>query len=382
MSDIDQNKFDKLALFKTRLRFCVGQTSVQEFCICASDQFRMSKKFNMSVWVDEMLGDTAATQDATATTSESSTPALPAPTTPPCVVVPLSDTLTAYLMPKSPSDLSPEARPDNASALSSPHLRPGESLPDSFVDTERAPKPWEKDPVYSEWVPYIDKPLEAMRDVRGDFLRDVNMATLFGGVSSERKCVQLFSIPHKWCFSCDKKATAIAFSDMNFSRPDVHFIDGLDFLESDEGRNLFEGNEMASLKQFVNAIDILFVSTSCRPFSSARSKRKSEGSANHEDMRLLDVFFRAVLIIKPGCIVFEQVFGFALSESVDDPVSPMQRFLERCEQELKEYEWATFAVDGDMYLIFVRHRIFIIFVRKDYGGKDTLEAVKMIVKAN
>ena len=81
------------------------------------------------------------------------------------------------------------------------------------------------------------------RALRGEFLDEVGYGSLFNGLSSDRKVYDLFSIPTRWHFSSDNKGTSIAFNEANFPRPEHHFIDGLDWLQSDEARDLFTGLE-------------------------------------------------------------------------------------------------------------------------------------------
>ena len=241
---------------------------------------------------------------------------------------------------------------------------------------------WGNDPVYKAWLPHIERPIAPVKELRGKVLQPVVCATLFGGLSSERQVYKLHGLPTHWAFSCDKKHNCVAWSELNFTRADVHYMDALDFLESDSGRDLFSGGELKDLKQFCGLVDILFVSTSCKPYSSARTGRKSGGSQAHEDTNLIKAFFRAAKLVKPGAMIFEQVFGFSLSESTSDPRSPLQQFLEQCDEELPDYERTVFVIDGDLFLVFIRHRIYIIFIRKDYGGAESLEIVKVIVQVD
>ena len=139
---------------------------------------------------------------------------------------------------------------------------------------------------------------------------------------------------------------------------------------------------MKDLKDFDGQVDILFVSTSCKPYSSARTGRKSQGCTDHGDTRLIKAFFRAAKLVKPAAIVFEQVYGFALSESRTEERSPLQLFLDESAQELPDYEHTVFIVEGDLLLVFLRHRIYIIYIRRDCGGGKSLEMLKVIVEVH
>lgn len=185
---------------------------------------------------------------------------------------------------------------------------------------------------------------------------------------------------NKFNFTCDYKNTAVQFSELNHLRASVHFIDGLDLLSSAEGRNIYDGNNMVELKQFYRKIYILWVSTSFRPFSLARSRRQKDSSADHEGVRLLDVNIHVAIGAEPLAIIFEQAFRFALSESVSDLASPVVNFLAECDIELAMYVRAVFVVDGKIMLVVARPGIYIVFRHENVGGALTLEALKHPVK--
>ena len=326
--------------------------------------------FDISTWCDAMLsaGDLESAPHV-ASVAASASADVPVAGSPPSLVVPLSDTLTSVVTPKVPSPAGRDVLPESL-------------MPESCMPSMETSKPWTGDAVYEQWCPLIDESLEPLRELRGEFQRNLNCASLYGGCSSEKQVYKLFSVPASWLFSCDKKPASVGFNELNHPRSDVHFIDALEFLESDEGRDLYDGYALKSLKQWLNTIDVLFVSTSCQPFSTARPKRRSEGTASHDDVKLIDSFFRVVKETSPAAIVFEQVFGFCLSESKTDPRSPLQEFLDRCDTECPEFERTVFVADGDTHLVVVRHRLFIIFVRRNAGGRDSLVALKAVVKAS
>ena len=330
-----------------------------------------------------MLASSGSTAAQAAGSSGDTAPGMPAPSFP-SMVVSLDENSAFVVLPKpDDANLAAEASALFGPASSGSAADTAASATSPVTQPEVAPrKPWEVDPVYSQWVGHIEAPMEPVRALRGAFTDTLKCATLFGGLSSERKSIQLHNIPNTWMFTADKKHSAIQFSDQNFERASVHYLDALNFIDSLEGKDLYSGGEFRSLKEFFMKVDVLFVSTSCRPFSAARSKRKSEGTSSHDDHKLLDAFFRVTVAVQPLAMIFEQVFGFALSESTKDPTSPLQRFLERCDIELANFERTVFITDGSVWLVFARHRIYIVFIRSDAGGKMSMEALKAIVKAD
>ena len=244
--------------------------------------------------------------------------------------------------------------------------------------------PWAKDRYYAQWAKHIDcAPLKDLQNLKGPFLRPPRMASLFNGLSSEKKVMQLFGVEAEWCFSCDKKPSTVAWQHQHFPRSTHHFVDGLDFLDAEEGggRDLYsEGLGRVKLSKFHKLIDVLFVGTSCRPFSSSRSGRKSKGTS-HEDVKLLDSFFHVARETEPAAMIFEQVYGFAMPERTGDPESPLQKFLQRCKDDLPQYEVSTYFAEGGLFLVLARHRVYIILVHNDHGGRGSLDVLTAIVKA-
>ena len=242
-------------------------------------------------------------------------------------------------------------------------------------------EPWRKTPVYKNWVPHVSGPLEKLRQKRGPWLRPLQCATLFGGLSPERKVAELFGIPCKWRFTLDKKDAAIAFSERNFERAEFHFVEALDIIGTDGARDLYSG-VMVDLKRFEGQIDVLLISTSCKPYSTVRSSRHSEGTEQHEDSRLQEVFHHVLKVVKPAAWIYEQVFGFALPESKKDTQSPLQKMLLRIETESPEYQPTVFFADGKLLAVLVRHRVYVVGTNVRAGGRISLEALKHIVKVS
>ena len=112
---------------------------------------------------------------------------------------------------------------------------------------------------------------------------------------------EIFGIPTDWKFTCDKKPTAVAFNKNNVKRAEVLWLDASPLLDVDEAVNLYKG-EMAHIGKYKREIDISVVSPSCKPYSISRSKRKTQGTKQHDDIRLIDVFCKTVRTNNPGAM--------------------------------------------------------------------------------
>ena len=248
--------------------------------------------------------------------------------------------------------------------------------------------PWQQDAIYASYCSYIHEGTEPLRKLRGSFQRLPRCASLFGGLNSDRKILGLHGIPTTWLFTCDKKEASIAFSEKNFSRAESHFVDALDFLEigpdgrQGRGRDLYaKGMARKQLRSWKHLVDVLYVSTSCAPYSVTRTGRRTIGTQGHEDTNLLDTVFVALEEVEPKSVVFEQVYGFCLRESPSQPRSPLQSFLNRLEAKHSQYKAITFLADGKQMLVLLRHRVFVVMIHEDAGGNGSIDILKSVVKA-
>ena len=79
-------------------------------------------------------------------------------------------------------------------------------------------------------------------------------------------------------------------------------------------------------------------------------------------------------------IIFEQVFGFACAEKTGTSVTPLQAFMKRVKEELADWEVVIFSSNGQLYLVLVRHRVYIVMVHKDAGGRYSIDMIKLMVQ--
>lgn len=190
----------------------------------------------------------------------------------------------------------------------------------------------------------------------------------------------LFGLKGDWAFTCDRKPEAIAFCESNFKQARCHFLDALQFLQGNMGKCLFHGLKNCSMLQFAQFLHILFVSTSCKPFSKARTLR-SQGTGNHDDSQCINAFWAVLEMTQAPAILFEQVFGFCLRESKRDPISPLQRLLKTLRERFPSWSVRVFFCTGSTHLCFDRHRVYICMLHQSLGGERSLKMVETIVKA-
>ena len=239
-----------------------------------------------------------------------------------------------------------------------------------------------RDPVYRNWVPPIKDPLLPLMALRGPFQRDVVCASMFDGLGSERKSLQLFSVPTRWVFDMENEPACHAFQETNFTDfPEHRFIDARHFLDSggDNGECMSHDFSRCSLSDLTPLeVDILFVTFSCCPYSIFRSLRSS-GTRNHKDSWQIDAMWTVFDKIRPKCLIMEQVFGYALSESTEIVKSPLQAMADKLASEYPDWSLTIFVVGGNTFLVLVRHRVFSVAIHESAGGAETAAMLRKVV---
>ena len=126
-------------------------------------------------------------------------------------------------------------------------------------------------------------------------------------------------------------------------------------------------------------IDILEVTAPCKPYSAARTGRQ-QGVTTHPDCILLDCFVATLQTLQPRAAVFEQVMGFTKQESTTCKDSPLLMFLDHIKRTVPGYSTAVVECTGELFLTFVRHRIYIIFISDRAGGQTAAQDAKRLVQ--
>ena len=121
--------------------------------------------------------------------------------------------------------------------------------------------------------------------------------------------------------SLQASSTPRAFAQANHDAQ--HWFPTMDAQTQERGCLLHSGGNCP----FSGEVDYLFAGTPCNPFSPMRSKRFSDGSVKSHKMyaNTFGDAFDTLTKFNPVSVTFEQSMGFDLPESVDSPVSPLQR---------------------------------------------------------
>ena len=101
-----------------------------------------------------------------------------------------------------------------------------------------------QDDVFGTWVPHLARSLSPAALSRGPLQRPVVAASLFGGLSSDRFCYDLFGVANDWIFTLDKKSSCVSFGEKHFERAKWHFLEGLQLLQSTVARDLYSGDDI------------------------------------------------------------------------------------------------------------------------------------------
>ena len=207
---------------------------------------------------------------------------------------------------------------------------------------------------------------------------------MFTGLGSDQKIDELLSTNVEWLFTLEKARECLAFTEANFARAKMHFIDGLDILE--EGgtmRDLYQGYKRVRLSEEIkkHEVDILFVTTSCNPYANCRSGRKSKGTTSHDDARLNSVVHEVIEQIRPKAVLYEQVFGLVEPESKAESTSPCEKWTNELRAKFPSYDIKVFYISGQVFLVLCRHRVYAVLLDAEYGGTEGLEMLSIIVKA-
>lgn len=243
---------------------------------------------------------------------------------------------------------------------------------------------------YELWLPHIQKFLGPAQAQRGLPKRKLIIASLCGGTSPEHRILDLLGYDFESLFQCDHKMSAYNYCRGNHRAPCHYILDAKAFDPANaafnpagataglSGRCLVHG-DVCSFGEHQSKVDYFAVSISCCPYTRTRTGRTS-GTTSHPDSFLIQAFYHCMTTMLPRCASFEQVWGFSTAESLEERRSPLQLFLQRCRQELPQYETCGFGMTGTAFLAFPRHRVFVLLLHKDFGGLDSLRKTRTLIR--
>ncbi len=233
--------------------------------------------------------------------------------------------------------------------------------------------------LYKLWVPLIAGPLEDGRQSRGEQTGPWNIASICTGSSPEDRTGGLFSTGHNLVFTCDPKDWSFKWmSENNYVQPRTHFVDLRDVAA---GRPAFtaEGKKI-TLKQAIEGVDIhvLLAGISCCPNSFARTNR-AEDIWSHPDTWMLPAFIDTLILTDAESGVLENVDGF-MKVDKKTGISPIFRLAQLAEQKgvLRRWSMVVLVMDGKTFLVWDRHRVWILFQKRSSGEAFKHNVVAMI----
>ena len=94
---------------------------------------------------------------------------------------------------------------------------------------------------------------------------------------------------------------------------------------------------------------------------------------------MLGDFLRFLVIVRPRTAVLENVHGFVLPESRDDPESPLKRLLSAAAELIPTYTVVPFLMPGNTFMHFIRRRVFVAFIDEGVGGSLAMDRMKRFV---
>ena len=216
------------------------------------------------------------------------------------------------------------------------------------------------------WIPHVTRPLAHIRESKGALRRKATVASLCTGLGPESRLPHALGVPMDFAFTSDCKESAYQWILRNGPDSECHFVDLRHLMDSGTGICAKHGFQRCSITRWKKKLDLLIAGISCRPYSNARAERKS-GTAQHQDAYLFDAFVKIMVILEPGAALFENVFGISLPESRSDPVSPLQRMLDRIKTDLPMYSVTYFVTNGSLFLVWSRRRIWIFLYAQGEG---------------
>ena len=229
------------------------------------------------------------------------------------------------------------------------------------------------------WLPLIAGPLQPGRESRGHQRDTWNIASICTGVSPEDRVGGLFQTNHRLVFTNDPKGWAIKWIETNnFKQPDVHFVDLKDVAA---GKPAFTATgDQIRLQEFIRGlmIHVLLAGISCRPSSFARTKR-AQDIWSHPDTWMLAAFLDSLLLTDAEAGVVENVDGF-LKTDQKTGISPVFRLAQLAEEKGILTRWAMLVVvlDGKTFLVWDRHRVWILFLKISSGPEFKNSVIRMI----
>ena len=224
------------------------------------------------------------------------------------------------------------------------------------------------------WTSHQKRDLAKRRRRRGKQVRKVQSASFCTGLGPEEEVWKHADIEFDSLFGIENKACAVQFLLMQRTLGCL-FTDLRDVIDNAGGYCAKHGYGWCSFRQFyTKAMDMLVAGISCRPYSMARTGRRTNDVSEHRDHWMSEAFIAMLLNCQPALAVMEQVIGFIMrSRGLGDnrfTTDPLKAFIQRLDEcgVLCMYSLKVFVVTGSGYLAQLRNRVYILFVHLRAGG--------------
>lgn len=222
------------------------------------------------------------------------------------------------------------------------------------------------------WIPHIAGPLRHVRKSRGAQRRPFRFTTACSGMNPEDAILSRheFDLAYTLCFSCDNKACALKFAEINNSQQPCHVMTDFRHLFDGEGHCVVH-NQKCDLSSYkrggVEQADLFSAGISCRGYSMARTGRREDWT-RHQDSWMIDQYLQSLLEQLPLAAVLENVLGFMKKDRSGE--SPFARMMMRANELglFDVYHVRVHVTDSAEWLVWVKRRVYIVFVKKAPNG--------------
>ena len=214
----------------------------------------------------------------------------------------------------------------------------------------------------------IRRPLQVIRQLRGEVKRKLRIGSLFSGMGPKSKFQLITGMPSQVVFTCDCKPGSYRFIAANGADHQAcHYTDVRD-VANGVGQCACHEGQLCPVPE----CNVLVAGFSCKPFSSVRSSRKSQGNMCHPDSDLFEVTIAIIRRLLPAVAILENVPGFTQPESKAVRASPLTRFIALFEQQLPLYSLKMVMMRGDTYMPLERKRLYLLLVNDEKAGTQSL----------
>ena len=332
-------------------------------------------RMDLDAWCDQFIDES----EVEATAAPSTDRAMAIPDVPP-------------LPANAGGDVEPPLPPLEMSAEPASMVEKVEATSSATVDIPEVE--FSKPDIVDTWFPHISEPLAGVRDFRGRENQQCNGASMCTGMAPESKANERHKIDTKWHFMTDNKEAAFNFVMENCPTPERFLVEAAELFTDEDNETESEEGAKCTARDAMNAftwamfflpkllLDIFVGGVTCRPFSAARTGRHA-GTTDHPEAHLIWDFLRVLKWIQPRFACLEEVWGFAMPESVHDPISPLKRMLDYVVEQAHTYPYfvRVYVVCTSTMLRWKRRRLYITFFHHEAGGEESSILQETMIKA-